>query len=150
MSLTFLLDTRRRTKAPRKYYEHEEMYRRYDTSMGTLTVQTNSRKLRDRIDKDHEDGEHDELIEVFEGNIAFLPRSDHRNSMMSLSFQQRMSYQGSYLRKPTIFFSAIVPEDSEVFSVVKKDALDDLLRLFATGAAKYTDRDPEGRSLLKV
>ena len=69
---------------------------------------------------------------------------------MFLSFQQRMDYQGSYLRKPTIFFSAIVPEDSEVFSLVRKDALDDLLRLFAAGSAKFTDRDPKGRSLLKV
>ncbi|KAL9118919.1 MAG: hypothetical protein Q9187_004526 [Circinaria calcarea] len=105
--------------------------------------------IEDRGNKDHENGEHDELIEVFEGTIAFLSRSDYRNSMMSLSFQQKITYQGSYLRKPTIFFSAIVPEDSEVFSLVKKDALDDLLRLFAEGAAKYTDRDPEGRSLLK-
>lgn len=110
----------------------------------------NSKRLIGCTGKDYEYSEDDKLIEAFGGTIAFVSKTESRNSMMTLSFQQKMSYQGSYLQKPIIFFSAIVPEDSEVFSLVKRDALDDLLRLFAAGGAKFTDRDPDGRSLLAV
>ncbi len=101
--------------------------------------------------EDHEDykGSDSEVFEVFEGEITFLPNSVP-NTRISVSFEQRSTYQGSLLGKPTISFSATLPDNSEVFLRIKDGDMEGLLQLLARGAASLTDRDSIGRSLLNV
>ncbi len=90
-----------------------------------------------------------ETIEVFEGNVTFIPNSVPSTSV-SVSFQQRLTHEGSLLGKPTISFSATLPDNSEVFLRVRNGDMEGLVKLLAEGAASLTDRDSKGRSLLNV
>jgi hypothetical protein len=49
-----------------------------------------------------------------------------------------------------ITYQAIIPNTSEVFSIIERGELEDLLRVFEVGTASLTGRDEEGRSLLNV
>jgi hypothetical protein len=49
-----------------------------------------------------------------------------------------------------ITYQEIIPNTSEVFSIIEYGQLDDLLRALEDRTARLTDRDEEGRSLLNV
>lgn len=131
-------------------YKRRGLRRTYDLSDGTIAIDVKSSMPKHVMNDpdDHEDLNR-EVIEVFEGDMIFLPNSVP-NTRISVSFQQRLTHQGSLLGKPTISFSAILPDNSEVFLRIKDGDLEGLLQLLAQGAASLTDRDPEGRSLLNV
>ena len=122
-------------------YKREDIHRTYDTPLGVLTLQTQRKRLRN-FSPEQTDQEGN-TPETFDGTISF------RTKKGALS-QQRMDSRGSFLSRPTIFFSAIVPGHSAVFKLVKADNLEELIKLFTSGTSKATDRDPEGRSLLHV
>lgn len=50
----------------------------------------------------------------------------------------------------SITCQAKIPNNSEVFKIVKHGKLEDLLKAFENKTARLTDRDEEGRSLLNV
>ena len=51
---------------------------------------------------------------------------------------------------PTLTFHATIPDDSEVFRIVKSGSVQKLKKLLSTGAASLGDCDSMGRSLLNV
>lgn len=69
---------------------------------------------------------------------------------MAVNFQQRELYEGSFLRKPVLSFSALLPHDSKVFALIEKGDLNSLVKMFTMREACLTDRDFDGRSLLNV
>ena len=88
-------------------------------------------------------------LEIIEESFAFLP-SNTRNPRIAVNFMQRLSYEGSFLNKPVLSVSAILPKDSEVFQLIKKGDLGGLIQSLSLRKAFVTDRDVDGRSLLNV
>ena len=90
-----------------------------------------------------------DLPEVLEVSFAFLP-NNFKKPRIAVSFQQRLSYEGSFLKKPALSISALLPPDSEVFQSIEKGDLNGLIQSLSLRKAFLTDRDLEGRSLLNV
>ena len=80
--------------------------------------------------------------------MAVMPKD--KRIWFAIRFQQGLSYEGTFLRKPILSFSAVVPSNSAIFKVIKANDLDGLFDLLRFGNASLTDRDPDGRCLLNV
>jgi len=130
-------------------YTRKNLHQSHYVGDGTITIHTNSKILKDYNPEAQGDARRSEILEVFEGAIIYLPNSVP-NTRICVSFQQRSTYEGSLLGKPTISFSATLPDNSEVFLRIKDGDKKGLLKLFAEGAASFWDRDSIGRSLLNV
>lgn len=77
--------------------------------------------------------------------------SDKSNAArIAVTFQQNMLATGSFLRKPILSVSVILPEDAEPFRLIKAGDLKGLLKSLSLKNSRLTDRDVEGRCLLNV
>ncbi|KAL8823587.1 MAG: hypothetical protein Q9191_005720 [Dirinaria sp. TL-2023a] len=85
--------------------------------------------------------------ETLEASITFVPNSS-QTAQIVVTFQQRLSYQGSFLRRPTLSVSALLPEDSNVFWLIKRGDLHGLMKALNLRKAYLSDRDVKGRCLL--
>jgi hypothetical protein len=52
--------------------------------------------------------------------------------------------------KPTISFTAIIPDDSEIFALARGGDLQGIIKHVQQGHASLTDCDTKGRTLLNV
>jgi hypothetical protein len=87
------------------------------------------------------------------GTVSFMPNRTRRtkNVRIQISIQQKVSPDGFMTSlRPTLSFSAILPNDSEVFLKVKAGDLDGLQRMLADGTATLSDCNERGNSLLTV
>ena len=137
------------TVAPGLYKSESKHYSRQSHS-GTLTVQT-CRKYRDPaiIQEDSAENSHNETLGSLEATIAFM--SDMSNaSRIAITFQQNMSYTGTFLRKPILSVSVILPEDAEPFQLIQAGDLEGLIKSLSLKKSRLTDRDVHGRCLLNV
>ena len=87
--------------------------------------------------------------ESLEVSFAFLPNNP-QNPRIAVNFHQRLLYEGSFLKKPALSISALLPHDSEVFHLIEEGNLSGLVQLLSLGEASLTDRDQQGRCLLHV
>lgn len=92
---------------------------------------------------------------IFSGTVSFMPSctgiQSSRNFRISVSLEQAIKSGGISLSpQPTISFSAVLPEGSEVFGLAVEGDLDGLIRLFSEGKASLSDCDSSGRPLLFV
>ena len=77
--------------------------------------------------------------------------SDKSNAArVAVTFQQNMSYTGSFLRKPILSVSVLLPEDAEPFKLIQAGDLSGLIKSLSLKKSRLTDRDLDGRSLLNV
>ena len=90
-----------------------------------------------------------DIPESLEASFTFLP-NNAQNPWISVDFKQSMSYEGSFLRRPALSVSAILPKDSEVFRLIAEGDLNGLIRSLSLKRAFLTDRDIDGRCLLNV
>lgn len=90
-----------------------------------------------------------DVPELLEMSFAFLPKNS-QNPWIAVKMQQRMSYEGSFLKKPALSISALLHPGAEVFRLIEKGDLNGLIQLLSLREASLTDRDLEGRSLLSV
>ena len=91
----------------------------------------------------------------FEASITFMPnvnsKSDaRRRTQIAIFLQQRMLHEGSFLYRPLLSISALLPSDSKVFHLVSKGDVPGLIRSLNSRDACLNDRDLMGRSLLNV
>ena len=91
----------------------------------------------------------DNDIELWDAHFDFSPNRP-RMTQLKVAFQQQVLYHGSFLKKPVLTVSALLPEDSRVFQIIKEGDLEGLIRSLSLGEARLTDRDTEGRCLLNV
>ncbi len=87
--------------------------------------------------------------EILEASFSFLPKN-FQNPRIAVKIQQMNSYEGSFLKKPALSISTLLPPDAESFRLIKEGDLNGLIRLLSLREAFLTDRDLEGRSLLSV
>jgi hypothetical protein len=52
--------------------------------------------------------------------------------------------------KPKITYQAMIPNDSEIFNLIKFGKVEEFIEALERGTASLTDRDEQGRSLLHV
>lgn len=88
--------------------------------------------------------------EVYHLSISFLPAHRILSKGMSLTTGSRSDQSGYYLMCPEITTFAIVPDDSEVFSLVNEGNIEGLKRLFVGKLASPTDRRRDGSTVLLV
>ena len=135
--------------APGLYKTKNKHYSRQFHS-GTLTVQTR-RRYRDSAITDQKPAENsrNETLGSLEATIAFM--SDMSNAArIAVTFQQNMSYTGSFLRKPILSVSVVLSEDAEPFKLIQAGDLKGLIKSLSLKKSRLTDRDVRGRCLLNV
>lgn len=117
---------------------------------GTITVQAR-RKYRtiDAIPQDCTQDTQSDTLEILDISFTFLPNIP-QTPRIAVDFQQRMSYEGSFLKKPALSVSALLPRDSKVFRLIENGDLDGLIKSLSLREAFLTDRDCDGRCLLNV
>ena len=77
--------------------------------------------------------------------------SDMSNAArIAVTFQQNMLYTGSFLRKPILSVSVLLPEDAEPFKLIQAGDLTGLIKSLSLKKSRLTDRDLDGRCLLNV
>jgi hypothetical protein len=124
-------------------------YTEYRTKAGDISLLVRKRKSNDTS------GSSDEPPETISVTIGFLPNG-HTHER-----RQRVRFQASYLQMilrcgstssptPTISLSAVLPADSEVFTMAKNGDLKGIIHLCADGKASLSDCDTNGWSLLTV
>lgn len=136
------------TVAPKSTFQNA-IYRQSSRN-GNFTVRARRQILGKAIaqNKSVKNPETDEL-EIIEGSIIFLAHAP-KTTQIAITFQQRNLYEGSILRKPVLSFSALLPKDSKVFSLIESGDLNSLMKMFILREACLSDRDLDGRSLLNV
>lgn len=92
--------------------------------------------------------QNDEL-EFLEASFTFVPNAPNTNQIVVTLHQQKF-YDRVSLRNPILSFSALLPDDSRVFRLIKSGNLKGLIRMLTLGEARLSDRDSSGRSLLNV
>lgn len=131
-------------------YETRNTHYRHPAQNGTVTFRAH-RKYR-RLSTISHDCVQDTLTdipELLEASFTFLP-NNAQNPWISVDFKQSMSYEGSFLKRPALSVSAILPKDSEVFRLIEKGDLSGLIQSLTLRKAFLTDRDLDGRCLLNV
>ena len=91
----------------------------------------------------------DETSESFDVSVIYVP-SNPSKAHVAFSLSQRTFLEGCSFRNPVLSVSAMIPDDSEVFRVIKNGDLDRLVRMLALRQASLADRDTRGRCLLNV
>ena len=77
--------------------------------------------------------------------------SDMSNTArIAVTFQQNISYTGSFLRKSILSVSVLLPEDAEPFKLIAAGDLKGLIKSLSLKTSRLTDRDVRGRCLLNV
>ena len=81
--------------------------------------------------------------------MVFSPNRPYM-AQVAVTFQQQILHHGSFLTKPILSVSALLPEDSKVFQLIKNGDLKGLMKSLYLREARLTDRDLDGRCLLNV
>ena len=71
-------------------------------------------------------------------------------AQVAVAFQQQILHHGSYLAKPVLSVSALVPRDSKVFQLIEAGDLEGLVKSLSLKETRLTDRDRNGRCLLNI
>ena len=89
-----------------------------------------------------------EWTEVFEAHIAMMPKI--QAAWITIKLQQRLIYQGYSLQRPILNVSAVIPNDAEVYDVIRRNDVNGLINLLHSRRAALSDRDSDGRCLLNA
>jgi hypothetical protein len=88
-------------------------------------------------------------VETF-STLRVEPRHQSTGSALAVFFSEHRYGCSTSTIPPTVLAYNMVDFDAEVFYVIEKDDLDNLLRLLASGESSIRDCDESGRSLLNV
>ncbi len=89
--------------------------------------------------------------EEFAAKMLVTPTSASLSSyQIVIDIASRINQNRTICFTPTLTFRVMVPDDSEVFRVVKGGSVKKLKKLLQSGVASLGDCDSEGRSLLNV
>lgn len=140
------------TSENRRY--RKTTFQNYDTTVGSAFVHIKKRRLRENSDHGQNNTVNikpdEEVEEIFEGRIDFIPKRTNRQIRISASFMQRVAKDGFFSLKPRLSFCAVIPYNSEIFDLVSCGDLKGIIDHIQQGKASLSDCDPEGRTLLNV
>ena len=131
-------------------YETRNTHYQRPTQNGTVTFRARRKYRRlGTISHDCAQDTMTDIPELLEASFTFLP-NNAQNPWISVDFRQTISYEGSFLRRPALSVSAILPRDSEVFRLIQAGDLSSLIQSLSLRKAFLTDRDFDGQCLLNV
>ena len=116
---------------------------------GTVTIQRRCKYRRIGDSSQDAQDTRADFPETLEASFSFLPKN-LQNPRIAVKILQMNSYEGSFLKKPALSISALLPPDAEIFHLIEEGDLNGLIRSLSLREAFLTDRDLEGRSLLSV
>jgi hypothetical protein len=96
------------------------------------------------------DEEADSGFVHFAAKIEFIPKQASLPAKILARFEQSFESFGFNMINPTIMLYTIIPDDSEVFRVIKDGDLRGLVTLLEERKASVRDCNASGRSLLSV
>ncbi|KAL9620343.1 MAG: hypothetical protein Q9160_005142 [Pyrenula sp. 1 TL-2023] len=88
--------------------------------------------------------------EVFAGNLTLVLSRSRNKAKLRTFFVQRVLSNGAFTFSPTISFHAMIPNDSQIFDLVRRGDVDHMIKLLEGGLASLNDCDEDGHSLLWV
>lgn len=148
LKVCLYLASRSSNPATTRYEVTKTHYQRH-VRTGTITIQRRCKYRRVGDSSQDAQDTRADFPETLEASFSFLPKN-FQNPRIAVKIQQTNSYEGSFLKKPALSISALLPPDAETFRLIKEGDLDGLIRLLTLREAFLTDRDLEGRSLLTV
>ena len=149
LKISLYLASRSSNPAAARYKVTKTYYQRHLRS-GTLRIQRRCKYRRlGHSSRDNAQDTRTDFPEILEATFSFLPKN-FQNPRIAVEIQQMNSYAGTFLKKPALSISALLPCDAEPFRLIEEGDLDGLTRLLSLREAFLTDRDLEGRSLLSV
>jgi hypothetical protein len=126
-----------------KFSEARSSHIRISINGGDFSVLNRKRRIQSAAESE------DEYIL---GTVSFIPNKRRRttNFRVQISIQQSVinGFMGSL--RPTVSFSAMLPNASEVFRKVATGDLDGLRQMLTEGTASLSDCDELGNFLLVV
>ena len=137
-------------KANTETWNSRQTHREWKSSHGTVTLHTrHNRRIVADSSRETDKDKNDELLEILEASIAFLPNHTQA-ARIAVAFQQSMYYGGSTLKHPILTVSVLLPDDSKVFQLIKNGDLEGLIKALSLKEVRLNDRDSRGRCLLNV
>lgn len=85
----------------------------------------------------------DEQLESFDVSVVYVPKTPQKPHI-TFALSQRTSLESWSLKNPSLSVSALLPDDSEVFQVIKNGEVDRLMEMLDLREASLTDRDTVG------
>ena len=141
--------SRPRAFTPREYKLKNTAHQRRSRN-GTITVQArHSYRAAATVLQNSEQNSQNEIREILETSIAFLPNKPHA-IRIAVAFQQETFYTGSFLKNPVLSVSVLLPDDSEAFHLIETGDLIGLIKSLTLKNTRLTDRDFDGRCLLNA
>ena len=149
LKVSLYLASRSSNPATARYKVTKTRYQR-NLRNGTVTVQRRCKHRRlGHSSQDNAQDTRTDFPEILEASFSFLPKKV-QNPWIAVKIQQMNSYAGTFLKKPALSISALLPPDAEIFWLIEEGDLNGLIRSLSLREAFLTDRDLEGRSLLSV
>lgn len=148
LKVSLYLASRSSDPATARYKVTKTHYQRHLRN-GTVTIRRRCkyRRLGDSS-QDAQDTRAD-FPETLEVTFSFLPKN-FQNPRIAVRILRTNSYEGSFLKRPALSISALLPPDAETFRLIEEGDLNGLIRSLSLRKAFLTDRDLAGRSLLSV
>lgn len=113
------------------------------TKDGTLFLRTRTRLESDAATN--------KKILEFAANLTFMSTRPELRMKLCALFYQRMLSEGGYLVVPPMLsVHFMIPDNSEIFRLIRNDNLKGIVGLLEQGRASLRDCDTKGRSLLSV
>ena len=91
----------------------------------------------------------DEELQSFDVSVIYVPKTPQK-AHIAFALSQRTLLEGCSLKTPILSVSALLPDDSKVFQVIKNGELDQLMKMLSLREVSLSDRDTKGRCLLNV
>ena len=149
LMISLYLGSRSSNPATARYKVTKAHYQRHLRN-GTVTIQKRCKYRRlGHSSQDNAQDTRTDFPEILEAYFSFLPKN-FQNPRIAVKVQQMNSYAGTFLKKPALSISALLPPDARIFRLIEEGDLNGLIQLLSLREAFLTDRDLEGRSLLSV
>lgn len=118
-------------------------FQNYDTPVGSIFVQVKKRRLMGNSDHGQNDTVNikpdEEVEEIFESRVNFIPKRTDRQTRILASFMQRVTKDGFFSLKPRLSFCAIIPHNSEIFDLIRDNDLGGIIDHLQLGKAFLSD-----------
>jgi len=115
----------------------------------TLELQTKSRKTQNWGTL-HPNRKRSNIDMEVLARVAIIPQASDYHTCLSAWIYQKILATGKCSVQATLTFRAIIPSDSEIFSLIREGNLDGVRKMIEGGQVKVNDTDPDGQTIYGV
>lgn len=129
----------------RKYHSYLQKIK-----YGDFSVYVHKRKRVSQLHADPGQDDDNSPTEIFQGRVVY----QDKQKVISVTFRQEKieKYTSTFFNNtiPRLYFSRILPEGHEIFTIIENGDLNGLTRILDARTVSLNDRDIVGRCLLSV